>query len=126
MNFSVGIDQEFRTLLPPLSEEEYARLEANILAEGCRDALVVWVVQDDEEGYEALLLDGHNRYAICQRHGIPFNVAETYMPDRQAAINWIIDNQLGRRNLHPDQANHLRVERESWRAGLASLKDGRD
>lgn len=111
MNFNVEIDQEFRTLIPPLSKEEYAQLEANILTEGCRDALVVWVVQDDEEGYEALLLDGHNRYAICQRHGIPFNVAETYMPDRQAAINWIIDNQLGRRNLHPDQASYLRGKR---------------
>jgi hypothetical protein len=46
---------------------------------------------------------GHNRYDICQRHGIEFETQEVKLRDREAAIDWIIDNQLGRRNLTRDQ-----------------------
>ena len=62
--------------------------------------------------HDGKILDGHNRYEICQRHNLPF---ETYeidgIEDREAAINWIIDNQLGRRNLTPEQASFLRGKR---------------
>ena len=61
------IAPEFESLIPPLQAEERAQLEANILAEGCRDPLVLW---DD------VLLDGHNRYAICRKHGIPFRTVQ--------------------------------------------------
>ena len=102
MNPSFIVDAEFKALIPPLSHEEHSQLEANILAEGCRDALVVW---------NTLLLDGHNRFAICQKHSLPFAATSLELPDRQAALNWIINNQLGRRNLHPDQASYLRGKR---------------
>ncbi len=95
----VRIDPEFAALCPPLSVEEAAQLEANILAEGCRDALVVW---DD------VLLDGHNRKRICDRHGLPYDTMAVTLPDREAAIDWILRNQLGRRNLHPDAASLMR------------------
>jgi len=102
MNPSFSVDAEFKALIPPLSTEEYDQLEANILAEGCRDALVVW---------NSLLLDGHNRFAICQKHDLPFATTALEFADRQSAFNWIINNQLGRRNLHPDQASYLRGKR---------------
>lgn len=58
-----------------------------------------------------ILIDGHNRYEICQKHGIHFEISEVAFSDRQEAINWIIDNQLGRRNLNPDQQSYLRGKR---------------
>ena len=57
------IDEEFKTLIRPLRRQEYLQLEANILADGCRDPLIVW---------DGIILDGHNRYQICHRHRIPF------------------------------------------------------
>lgn len=86
----IRIDTEFKNLIPPLTAEEYAGLETSILEEGCRDALIVW---------GDILIDGHNRYEICTRHNIPFEVTELYFKDRNEAIVWIIKNQFGRRNL---------------------------
>ena len=88
------VDQEFAALIAPLSSEEHQQLEANLIAHGCRDALVVW---------RGLLLDGHNRLAICNHHGIPYDTAEIELPDREDAKLWIEENQIGRRNLTTDQ-----------------------
>ena len=95
------IDSEFAALCPPLTPEEYATLKESILAEGCRDALVAWAG-------EGILLDGHNRRRICEQYGISYRTTEISLPDRDAAVTWIITNQLGRRNLHPDAASLLR------------------
>lgn len=84
------IDNEFKQLIPPLTADEYAGLEASLLTEGCRDALVVW---------NDILVDGHNRYEICQKHGIAFQTVQKDFADRQAVLEWIIKNQFGRRNL---------------------------
>ena len=86
----ITIDNEFRNLIPALTSEEYAQLEKNIIAEGCRDALVTW---------QSILIDGHNRYKICREHGIDYETVEMEFTDRQEAIKWIILNQFGRRNL---------------------------
>lgn len=91
-----NVDEEFKSLCPPLSGEEFNQLRINILSEGCRDPLVVW----REEG---ILLDGHNRLAICEENDIPFQTVEISLPSRDAAKDWIIRNQLGRRNLTPTQ-----------------------
>lgn len=91
MTPDIYIDDEFKALIPPLAPDEHAQLEANILAEGCRDALVCW---DD------VLLDGHNRHEICQKHGIPFQAVQaTNVKSYDDAILWIVSNQLGRRNI---------------------------
>jgi phage N-6-adenine-methyltransferase len=92
------IDSEFRQLIPPLSADEYRQLEQNILAEGCRDALITW---------NGVILDGHNRYEICDRHGKPFRIAQINLASRDEATNWIIDNQLGRRNITQEQRAYL-------------------
>jgi len=88
------VDPEFAAIIAPLSAEEHQQLESNLVAEGCRDALVVW---------HGLLLDGHNRLAICNCHGIPYDTTEIELPDREAAKLWIEENQIGRRNLTTDQ-----------------------
>ena len=88
------IDPELQALCPPLSADELGQLEANILQDGVRDPLKVWA------GH-GILLDGHNRMAICQAHSVPYSVVEIDLPDRSAARVWVRNNQLGRRNLTP-------------------------
>jgi len=101
----INIDPEFASLIPPLSKDELAQLEQSLLAENrCRDPLVIW------KGHH-ILLDGHNRLRLCQKHGIPFQTIELDFPDREAARNFIIHNQLGRRNLTPEGASYLRGQR---------------
>jgi N6-adenosine-specific RNA methylase IME4 len=93
------IDKEFKNLISPLSHNEYQQLEQNIIDEGCRDALVVW----QEEN---ILLDGHNRFYICENNGIEYDIIDLSLPDRNAAMLWILSNQLGRRNLTDEQRTY--------------------
>lgn len=88
------IDPEFKNLIPPLTAEEYAGLEESILQEGCRDALIVW---------GDTLIDGHNRFEICTRHNIPFEITEMFFPSRDDVKLWMMRNQLARRNLNDMQ-----------------------
>jgi hypothetical protein len=97
---------EFQALIPPLGTEEAQLLEASLLAEGCREPLTVW---DSEAGQ--LLLDGHHRYAICQRHALPYTTQPIALDSRAEAINWLINHQLGRRNLTEEQKSYLRGKR---------------
>lgn len=87
------IDLELKEKIPPLSKDEYAHLEAAIKENGCRDSLVVTT--------DGVLVDGHNRYEICTRLGIHYDVVEMYFEDKGAIIEWMLKNQLGRRNLEP-------------------------
>jgi phage N-6-adenine-methyltransferase len=96
---SIVIDKEFKNLIPPLTVEEYAQLEESILKEGCRDALVLW---------NGILIDGHSRYEICRKYGIDFQLVRKEFVNREAVIDWIINNQLGRRNLTPANQSYLR------------------
>jgi N6-adenosine-specific RNA methylase IME4/ParB-like chromosome segregation protein Spo0J len=96
----IRIDPEFKALIPPLTDEEYSQLEANILRDGILDAVKVW------RG-EWILLDGHNRLEIAKKHGLEYEITEVDCADRDAAMDWIDRNQLGRRNLKPDQRHLL-------------------
>ena len=92
----ITIDKEFQSLIPPLSEDEYKQLEANCVADGIRDPLVVWKQEDGT----MVLLDGHNRMKISAEHGgIPFQIVEKHFRNRDEALVWIFRNQIGRRNL---------------------------
>lgn len=85
------IDPELQAWIDPLTPSELGQLEASIVRDGCRDPLVVW------GGY---LLDGHNRYAICQRHGVEFATYEqSGLATKEDAKIWMIQNQMGKRNL---------------------------
>lgn len=96
------IDEQFRTLIPPLTDDEFKRLEENILKEGIRDKLVIW---------NETLIDGHNRYRIATEHGLQYETVHKDFESREHVLNWIISNQLGRRNLNPNQIAYLRGKR---------------
>ena len=88
------IDEEFKALIPPLSSEEYQQLEENILRDGIRDSVTYW----DNNG-DHILIDGHNRWEIAQKHNLPINERRMTFESRDKAKEWIILNQLGRRNI---------------------------
>ncbi|HYD80902.1 MAG TPA: hypothetical protein VEC06_13935 [Paucimonas sp.] len=102
---NISINDELRTYVDPLTPNEYAALERSILAEGCRDALVLW---------GDVLIDGHNRYAICRKHGIEF---KTVQNDRFTSIEdvmlWMIDNQLARRSVTDFQRGMLALRKKA-------------
>ena len=68
---NIEINPEFKALLPPLPPEEYRQLEKNIIADGCREPLVV---------FNNTLVDGHNRYEICTKHGFNITVNNSLSP----------------------------------------------
>lgn len=104
MTAPILIDDEFQGLIPPLSEIERLQLEQNIEAEGCRDPLVVWMTESGDE----ILIDGHNRFEICERLGVQFRTVGLEFASRTEVLDWIYRNQLGRRNLSPADASELR------------------
>ena len=97
---NLKIDPEFQNQIPPLTDDEYKQLEENILKEGkLLSPLIVW---------NNTLVDGHNRYAILQKHPeIYFSTMPLRFENREEAIAWICRNQLGRRNLSPEQKRYL-------------------
>lgn len=95
---TIIIDREFQVIMFKMQPEEYDRLEQSILTEGCRDALVIW---------NGILIDGYNRYTICQKHNIEFATVEMEFPNRDEAKRWIRSNQLARRNLTKEQRDYL-------------------
>lgn len=91
-NNGLIVDKEFESLVPALTAEENLGLVASIKEEGCRDPIAIWKRHN-------IILDGHNRFRICNRRGIGFQTKAIELPDRRAARIWIISNQLSRRNL---------------------------
>jgi len=88
---NIVVNEELKAYIDPLTPEEYEALERSILAEGCRDALVLW---------GDVLVDGHNRYGICQKHGLPFQtVQNTRFKSIDDVHLWMIDQHLGRRSI---------------------------
>lgn len=106
---------ELRDLIPPLQEEEANQLERNILKEGCREALLIWQTtanvfdtNSTEMSAVYILVDGHNRYGICLKHKLNFKIHLISFDSLKEVRDYMIDNQLGRRNLIPEQASYLR------------------
>ena len=97
---NLKIDPEFQSQIPPLTDDEFKQLEENILKEGkLLSPLIVW---------GNTLVDGYNRYAILQKHPeICFSTMPLRFANREEALAWICKNQLGRRNLTPEQKKIL-------------------
>jgi N6-adenosine-specific RNA methylase IME4 len=112
----ITVDSEFKELIPPLSFEEFTQLAENIAKDGCRDPLVLW---------NGVLVDGHNRYDICNRLKLPFKTIENEFKDRSEVIEWIIRNQFGRRNLSSYIRTTLALRLESEIAGRAKKNQAR-
>ncbi len=94
---------ELKLYIPPLANDEFFQLEANILAEGCREALIIWQYDN-----QYILVDGHNRYEICTKHNLPFKTDIKYFTDIEAVKDWMINNQLGKRNVTEEVKSYLR------------------
>ena len=102
---TITIDEEFRAHCPPLTDSERQMLRQDIERSGLLSPLIVW----NHEG-QTILVDGHNRYEILHELGRldEIQTTELVFDTRENALDWIINNQLGRRNLPPDAAALLR------------------
>ena len=112
MNITVNAD--LKAYIDPLTPDEHDALERSLLAEGCRDALVLW---------GDVLVDGHNRYGICQKHGLPFQTVQNPRFQSMEDVHlWMIDQHLGRRSVSDFQRGVLALRRreiEAERRGRA-------
>ena len=115
MHSNIVIDPEFQALIPALQPEERTQLEANIVADGCRDPLVLW---------GSVLVDGHNRHEICTRLGLKFKVEQKDFDSREDVIVWMIDNQDGRRNTNDFQRTELQLRKKAAIAAKAKANQG--
>ena len=101
---TLQINPEFQKLIPPLSNHELDCLEAEIRYWArCYSPIITW---------NGVIIDGHHRYAICQKHGLPFKTEEREFPNQTEAEIWIIRNQFSRRNLQPYTRATLTFELE--------------
>jgi hypothetical protein len=99
----IVVNEELKAYIDPLTPEEHEALERSLLAEGCRDALVLW---------GNVLVDGHNRYGICRKHGLPFQTVQN--PRFQSVEDvhlWMIDQHLGRRSISDFQRGVLALRK---------------
>ena len=100
----IRIDEGLRAYIDPLTDDEREALERSLLAEGCRDALVLW---------GDLLVDGHNRHALCMKHGIPFETRQnTSFKSIEDVHLWMIENHLGRRSVSDFQRGVLALRKK--------------
>ena len=101
---NITVNEELLAYIDPLTEDEKSALERSILAEGCRDALVLW---------GDVLVDGHNRYAICSKHGITFNTVQSQLFQSMDDVHlWMIEQHLGRRSLSDFQRGVLALRKK--------------
>jgi len=91
---TIKVNEKFKKLLPELTPTEYQELEGAILEHGCISPLIIWQGQ---------IIDGHNRFGICEKHNLPYETRELTFEDEEEALTWMLRNQLGRRNLTPNQ-----------------------
>jgi len=101
---NIVVREDLKSYIEPLTPDEHDALERSLLAEGCRDALVLW---------GDVLVDGHNRYGLCRKHGLPFNTVQN---PRFRSIEdvhlWMIDQHLGRRSVSDYQRGVLALRKK--------------
>ena len=108
------VKEEFKNLIPALSAEEYAQLEANILEEGIREPIITW---------NNYIIDGHNRFSIAQRFDLEYKTTSKYFSSEESVKEWMILNQFGRRNLSNYQRSVLALELEEVFSKKAKEKE---
>ena len=104
-----------KDLIRPLGIDEIEQLKVNILANGCQDSLKVWQTTQKiinplslTNGEQFVLIDGHNRYKICIENNVSFAVSIMKFQSLDDVISWMIDLQLGRRNMSPNEIAYYR------------------
>ncbi|MBB4596270.1 plasmid replication/partition related protein [Xanthomonas arboricola] len=113
---NIVVKEELKAYIDPLTPDEHEALERSLLAEGCRDALVLW---------GDVLVDGHNRYGICQKHDLPFQTVQNpRFQSMQDVQLWMIEQHLGRRSVSDFQRGVLALrKREILAARQRSQRD---
>ena len=113
------VNEELKAYIDPMTPDEYEPLERSILAEGCRDALVLW---------GDTLVDGHHRYSVCRKHGLPFQtIQNTRFQSMEDVHLWMIEQHLGRRSVSPFQRGVLALrKREILAARRGRVKEAED
>ena len=101
---NLSVEPSLKAFLPQLSDSEFSILEKQILKDGCRDALLVWLKEDNSR----VLLDGHNRYAICSKHKLEFQIEEMSFDSIEEVKEFMLTLQMGKRNLDKDQISYFR------------------
>ena len=110
------VHSDLHTLLPPLSDAEYKGLEADILEHGCLSPLVTW---------NDTIVDGHNRYAICQDHELSFDTVELDFDSLDDAKFWAWSHQEHRRNLTPFQRTEIALQFKPMLAAMGKELQGK-
>jgi len=112
----IVVNEELKAYIDPMTPDEYEALERSILAEGCRDALVLW---------GNILVDGHHRYSVCRKHELPFQTMQnTRFQSMEDVHLWMIEQHLGRRSVSPFQRGVLALrKREILAARRGRLKE---
>jgi hypothetical protein len=101
---NIVVQEDLKTYIDPLTQDEHDALERSLLAEGCRDALVLW---------GDILVDGHNRYGLCRKHGLPFDTVQNTRFKTLADVHlWMIDQHLGRRSVSDFQRGVLALRKK--------------
>ena len=113
------IDDEFRSKIPPLTQDEFNQLEENILSDGeVYEPIIVW---------NGTIVDGHNRWKIIQKHPeISYRIKEMDFADKWDAFDWMYRKQLGRRNLTETQRAYLIGRLYEARKNSIGNPNGRD
>lgn len=119
------IDPELRDLLPPLTSEEYKQLEKNIVENGFDGNFPIME-------WQGFIVDGHNRYDICKKHNIEPVIGTLAYKTKEEVMEWMLDIQLGRRNLTPIQKIAITekyrpiYEKQAKENSLSNLKQNTD
>jgi hypothetical protein len=123
----ITIDPEFKNFIRPLSTEERKELKESLASCGLLMPLIVW----KSEG-KTILVDGHSRLSLWKEFDgfdgdFEFNTQELRFGNRDKVKEWIIKNQLGRRNLSPDDfklfVGQLYNQRKTTQGGDRKSKD---
>lgn len=109
------IDETLKQLIPPLSPAEYKQLEDELLNEGCREPIRIW---------NNIIIDGHNRYEICLRHGLGFKTQSMQLTDINDAMAWICATHIGRRNITEATRRYLIGKRYESEKAVGVLHSG--
>jgi site-specific DNA-methyltransferase (adenine-specific) len=116
---TIKIDPEFRDAIPSPTDDEFNGLKQSLLKEGCRDPIVLW---------NGVIIDGHNRYKICNIHNLTFKTVDysQRLKTREDVIDWIYSNQLSRRNLTDEKRTYILGKQYEFRKKLATGRSDRD
>ena len=112
------IDPELQALLPVPSAQELAVLRESILREGCREPLTVWKTDDDQR----IIVDGHNRYNICMELKLEPPFQKKKFSSRDEVKLWMLEHQLGRRNLTDSQRTAVWASIAAQRSVVAKAR----